>query len=116
MDKNLKMGLIIGGVAITLFVILPLIVGAITGWGVCGYEMGEYGMMGPWIMGGFGMGWIMPIAWLVVVGLIVWAVIALTRGASERSRQASALEILKDRYAKGEIDKDEFEAKKKDIG
>ncbi len=71
-----------------------------------------------------GFGWIFM---LVFWGLIVWGIIALTRGCSGRgymcgrdhsddAREKSPLEILKERYAKGEIDKKEFEEKKKDLG
>jgi uncharacterized membrane protein len=34
----------------------------------------------------------------------------------KESRSDSALEILRQRYARGEINKEEFEAKKKDLG
>jgi uncharacterized membrane protein len=34
----------------------------------------------------------------------------------QRAEADSALEILRQRYARGEINKDEFEAKKKDLG
>jgi len=120
MDKNLKIGLIIGGIVVAVFVILPLTVGLVTGWEICGYETEEHHMMGPWMMGGFGFGWLMPIFWIVVVGLLIWAVIALTRGAGgsrsqDSAKQKSALEILKDRYARGEIGKEEFEEKRKDL-
>jgi len=51
---------------------------------------------------------------LVIVGLIVgirWLV-----GQGRVSRSDSALEILRQRYARGEINKEEFEGKKKDLG
>ena len=60
---------------------------------------------------------LMLLFWIfVVVGIV-----ALARGVFSRSggdapaAPGSALEILKLRYAKGEIDKAEFEEKKKDI-
>ncbi len=59
---------------------------------------------------------IMPILWIAIIGLIVWAVVAATgkKGQPWQSGD-SALEILKRSYARGEITKDEFEAKKKDL-
>lgn len=50
---------------------------------------------------------------LGIVALVRW----LRRGEGERGpdREESALEILKRRYAKGEIDKAEFEEKKRDL-
>jgi len=86
-------------------------------------------MWGNWGYGpGFGFGWIfMVIFW----GLIIWGIVALIRhnsggccgmgghdhGAHNMgdSKKNSALDILKERYAKGEINKQEFEEKKKDL-
>jgi putative membrane protein len=78
--------------------------------------------MGPGMMNwGYGMGWgwmiIMAVFWIsVIVGivfLIRWVILS-TKITGTKSDE-SALEILKKRYAKGEISKEEFEEKKKDI-
>ena len=55
--------------------------------------------------------------WLVIVIAVVWAIkyFAGQRQIGTTPRGDSALDILKQRYAKGEIDKQEFEQKKKDL-
>jgi putative membrane protein len=83
-----------------------------------GWQMGP-GMMGyGWGMSWFGMIFIIAFWVLVIVGLIflVKWLIQITSGKKEiYSGSNKALEILKERYAKGEIDKAEFESKKKDL-
>ena len=70
-----------------------------------------------------GFGWIFM---LVFWGLIIWVVVSLARGGfgrgymcghdhSDGAHEKSLLEILEERYAKGEIDKKELEKKKKDL-
>lgn len=78
---------------------------------------------GPGMMGWGGMGWFGPLFMIIFWGVIIVFFVLLIRSllSSNRSRTAgpnqedSALEILKKRYARGEIDKEEFEAKKKDL-
>jgi len=68
-----------------------------------------------WWGWGLGMMAMMFLFWaLVIIGLIVGIRWLLGRGRDERPD--TALEILRQRYARGEINKEEFEAKKKDLG
>lgn len=65
--------------------------------------------------GGMGLG--MLLFWSLVIGGIVMLVRCLS-GAGEHGvggRERSALDILKERYARGEIERDEFEQKKRDL-
>ena len=80
--------------------------------------------MGPGMTGwGYGTGWVgmilMAAFWIaVIVGIIFlirWVVISTGTGGRGARSEESALEILKRRYARGEIDKDEFAEKKKDL-
>ena len=69
--------------------------------------------------GGGGMGIGMLLFW----GLIIAAIVVLARGfggksggSEPRLREKTPLDILGERYAKGEIDKTEFEQKRRDLG
>ena len=65
---------------------------------------------------GFGGALMMIVFWTFVIVLLVWLVKGL-RGEhpSESQKSKSGLDILKERYAKGEIDKKEFEERKKTL-
>lgn len=79
---------------------------------------------------GYGMGMVGGFGWLVSLLLIVLLVVGIVylvramdggRGGSHRHEEApvpredSALRILRERYARGEIDRDEFEQRKRDL-
>jgi putative membrane protein len=66
---------------------------------------------------GFGMLFGMVFWIILLVGIVffvVWVVWGPLRRPPQHSHE-SALEILKKRYARGEISKEEFEEKKRDI-
>jgi len=70
---------------------------------------------GPWgMMGGYG-GWIMWILFLVILAFVVYLVMRWARPEGTHGAE-TPLDILKKRYAKGEITHDEFEEKKKILG
>ena len=120
MNKGMKIGLIVGSVLIASLIVIPMVFGLSAGWETCQYEMEKHGMMGTWMMTGFGGWWIMGIFWLVIIGLIVWFAVYLvsnsvTTTKSSTGGDLNALNILKNRYARGEIDKKEYEEKLKDL-
>ncbi len=50
-----------------------------------------------------------------MIVLIVILVVRLMQGPGRSEAEESPLEILKRRYARGEIDREEFEARKRDL-
>jgi len=93
--------------------------------------MMDGGMMGGGYGGGTGVigGLLMLVFWVaIIVGvilLVLWLVRQTTGGqiygsathytTGESTKGESALDIIRSRYARGEIDKAEFEEKKKDL-
>jgi putative membrane protein len=71
-----------------------------------------------WGWGGMGFGVIgMALFWI----LLIVAIVALVNGswggaAPSGRRQDEPLEILKQRYARGEIEREEFEQKRRELG
>lgn len=80
--------------------------------------MGNYFGGGYGYMGGFGF-FFMLVFW----GLVIWAIIALVKAVSDkgnsspdsRKEEDHALKISRERYAKGEITREQFEQMKKDL-
>lgn len=59
----------------------------------------------------FGLGWIaMMLFWVFIVAGIAWLVVTLARPQRERSDAAA---ILAERFARGEIDSEEFAARRR---
>jgi putative membrane protein len=77
----------------------------------------DWGMMGGWGGGAFGM-----IIWPLVIIALVVGVIWFVRSPSytgaarlQTARRSSGLDILEERYARGEINREEFLQKKHEI-
>ncbi len=86
-----------------------------------GYGPGSgYGMMGGY---GYGMGGFGMILWVVILIAIVVAIVWLVRSFATPghhlpppgARRSAGLDVLEERYAKGEINRDEYLEKKRDI-
>lgn len=66
-------------------------------------------------MFGFGWGFIW-IFWILVLVAVIWLVKTFTdNGSNQQQNAKSAEDILKERYVKGEIDREEFKQKRKNL-
>jgi putative membrane protein len=82
---------------------------------------GHFGMMGGW----GGWGWFWPFHFIIPLlfwGGIIVALVLLVRyaggwgdHAANIARRPSGLDVLEERYARGEINRDEFLQKRRDI-
>lgn len=75
---------------------------------------GMHPMSGLWGIWGMVMMLMMLVFWGVVIAGIVLGIRWLAHPGRE-SKSDTALEILRQRYARGEINKEEFEARKRDL-
>jgi putative membrane protein len=71
------------------------------------YGWWEYGVSHPWYPMIFG-----PIAMLIVLAVFIFFMVAAMRGREMRHGSDSALAILKERFARGEIDRSEYEQRR----
>jgi putative membrane protein len=98
------------------FFISTVLITALSGcthWPVDQFGRGWDHMMG---YGGYG-GMFMWLIWIVIAAVIIYFVFNLSKrnGKSIDSENESPIEILKRRYAKGEITKEEFDRIKREI-
>jgi putative membrane protein len=79
----------------------------------------EFDMLLQFGNGMHGISWGMGFGWLAGLVVLIFLIWAFTKAFNSRNNKESefksALDILKERYARGEIDKEEFEQRKKDI-
>jgi putative membrane protein len=87
--------------------------------------MGNWGEFGGWGMG-FGFGFMILFWVLIVLGIVAlvrWLLQQSQSGrergtadkAGDKTRDRTPLEIVQERYARGEIDRNEYEQKKRDL-
>ena len=111
------------GIVIALVLVLLLVAGLFASSGRGGGY--GWGMMGPGMMGGWwGMPFLGPIVGMVlvllIIGGVVWFAQSLSRGESRLGTGGTTgetpLEILKRRYASGEVTKEQFEDMRRTLG
>ena len=82
-------------------------------------DPGDYGHMMDWGYG-YGIGMMFgPVIWLIVIGLVVAGVVWFVRRVDaehSRTKPSDALNELDMRLARGEIDAEEYSARKKLLG
>ena len=105
---------------IVLVVLLAVLL--IGGFGMMGFGMMGGGMMNG-MMGSYGYGYnplgaiLSLVSWGLIIGGIVLLGVWLARNLGKTTSSGGApLDILKARYAKGEITKEQFDAIKRDLG
>lgn len=65
---------------------------------------------------GMGFGWIfMIVFWILIILGIVYLIKLIAGGTGREKTAETATDILKKRYAKGEITKEEFDRMKEDL-
>ncbi|KJR47313.1 hypothetical protein UF75_2305 [Desulfosporosinus sp. I2] len=81
------------------------------GWGYGGYGSGGYGMMG---IAGIGMQLIVGIG-IILLGIYLFRHNASHVHTGGLGKDSSAMNILRERYARGEIDSAEYQSRKRDL-
>lgn len=81
-----------------------------------GWHDGMHPMWWMWGAWGVGMMLVMLVFWgLVITGIVLAIRWLLNVGPRRDAVQDSALQILRERYARGELSREEFEARKRDL-
>ena len=72
-----------------------------------------YTCLGNWFSGGYGNMVFIIVFWIIAIAVIIWLV--KEKKFSSLFNSKDALDILKERYAKGEINKQKYEQMKKEL-
>lgn len=110
--KKTRIKIIITIISAALLTIAGLLIfhSSYLGWnGMNGYRAW------PCPMGYGSIGGIMMVLWIIVIGALIYWIIKMGSEGKFSSTEPNALEVLKQRYAKGEISKDEFESMKQTL-
>lgn len=96
-------------------VALCALVSTVPGWAQTGPVPGSYGPMHDWGWHGW---W--PLGGLIWLGLAIVGLVTVVRWlfrgtGTERRSSSSALAILEERYARGDINREEYEQRRRDL-
>jgi putative membrane protein len=77
-------------------------------------------MMWDWNSWTWGMGLMMlfmVVFWSLIIALVIWLIVRATRHGTDGGgpERRTSLDIARERYAKGEITKEQYEQLKKDL-
>lgn len=105
---------IIAAVAVVGLLLVTFLGGGMMGPGMMGWYGWGNQTMGPWWGIGMALFWIAVLAGLV--GFVVWLVRAGSPAAAASGGPSSrAEELLKERYARGELTREEYERMRQDL-
>ena len=105
--------IVLGGVGLTLVMLAPAF--ALAQERTWEWHWSTHPMMFMWGAGGLLMMLMMLVFWAVLIAAFIFGVRWLS-GQGRPPVRDEAFEILRQRYARGEIDKQEFDARKRDLG
>jgi putative membrane protein len=109
------------GVIVLVVLLFSLLGGGMMGWGMMGRgHMWWWDGNGVGTWWGFGMMLVMMLFWVVIiVGVVLGIAWILRQGTAAdgggAARRDQALDILRERYARGEISKEEFDRMRRDL-
>ena len=81
-------------------------------WALMVAQPARWGHMNGW---GWGM-WLFGLVFMIaILGLVVWALLSAIRGPGSRSNRRGALDLLDERYARGEMEREEYLERRADL-